>query len=115
MERAGGARTRDGRRAAVADADRPADQRRFSLRGLDTRGQHHDTGTGLGAGLTSGIGIGCGCATTAATCDRFRTVRSQEAAATHGCAGSARARATNDVDTISRARSLKRLTCAQSR
>ena len=30
-----GARTRDGRRAAVVDADGQADQCRFSLRGLD--------------------------------------------------------------------------------
>ena len=39
----GGAGARDGRRAAAVDADGQADQCRFSLRGLDTPGQHHDT------------------------------------------------------------------------
>jgi hypothetical protein len=105
MERARDTRTRDGCRAAVVDADGQADQCRFSLRGFNTAGQHHDTGTGPGPAP----GTGCDLATAAATSGGSRAVGGQEAAETPGCAGSACARSTSRVDPGSCARSLKRL------
>lgn len=103
MEHARGAGARDGRRAAAVDADGQADQCRFSLRGLDTPGQHHDTGTGPAPGT------GCDLATAAATPDGSRALGGQEAAKTPGCAGSACARTTSGAHSGSRARSLKQL------
>jgi len=83
---------RDG---ADNDADRQADQRRVSDRGLNPTRQHHDAGTNRHNAGCAAIGDGwhqCAGDVTAATGSRQRSRRSQKAAggetSAHPCAGS---------------------------
>jgi hypothetical protein len=101
LERACGSAFRwAGRRdGADNDADRQADQRRVSDRGLNPTRQHHDAGTNTDARAAIGNGWHqCAGVVTAATGGRQRSRRSQKAAggetSAQPCAGSDCARDT---------------------